>query len=117
VAASFDEERRRVKRHHIHPSQFFIFFIISMEFGAYVFTRQVVNVMEWLMAWRGHKRVLRRELKMAESHEDWVVAAKKLDEYLGFDEWKETEEDSYFDTTLVSLGVHADFVLVDAGSG
>lgn len=72
-----------------------------MEFGAYVVTRQVVNVFEYLVAWRGHKSTLRSELRKAQTYEDWVKAAKKLDEYLGFDEWKETEEDGYFDWTLV----------------
>lgn len=82
--------------------QSFIFLIISLEFGAYVLTRQVVNVFEWLVAWRGHKRNLRRRLRDAKTYEEWKTAAKELDDYLGFDEWKETEEDSYFDYALVS---------------
>ena len=84
------------------PSQGFIFLIISVEFGAYVLTRQVVNVFEWLVAWRGYKRHLRLNLRNAKTYEEWAEAAKKLDNYLGFDEWKGTEEDSYFDHTLVS---------------
>jgi len=38
----------------------------------------------------------------AMTYEEWKTAAKALDDYLGFDEWKETEEDSYFDYALVS---------------
>ncbi|WVQ79253.1 hypothetical protein IAT38_001349 [Cryptococcus sp. DSM 104549] len=83
------------------PLLFFIFFIIYCEFSAYVLTRQVVNLFEWLVAWRGHKAKLRRELRKAKTYDEWVVAAKKLDSYLGFDEWKEVEEDSYFDYILV----------------
>ncbi|KAK4687123.1 hypothetical protein P7C73_g3007, partial [Tremellales sp. Uapishka_1] len=79
----------------------FIFLIISVEFGAYVLTRQIVNVFEYLLAWRGHKSILRRNLRMANTYDEWVKAAKALDTHLGFDEWKETEEDSYFDTALV----------------
>ncbi|WWD20167.1 hypothetical protein CI109_104643 [Kwoniella shandongensis] len=83
------------------PLLFFIFFIIYLEFSAYVITRQVVNVFEWVVAWRGHKAKLRKELRNAKTYEEWAKAAEKLDSYLGFDEWKEVEEDSYFDYTLV----------------
>ncbi|WVW86753.1 hypothetical protein I302_108807 [Kwoniella bestiolae CBS 10118] len=79
----------------------FFFTIIYFEFLTYVITRQVVNVFEWLVAWRGPKVKLRRELRNAKTYEEWISAAKKLDSNLGFDEWKETEEDSYFDYTLV----------------
>lgn len=57
---------------------------------------------EWFFAWRGHKRYLRRNLRDAKTYDVWMKAAKELDEYLGFDEWKETEEDSYFDYSLVN---------------
>ncbi|WVQ75039.1 hypothetical protein IAR50_004648 [Cryptococcus sp. DSM 104548] len=83
------------------PLLFFIFFIIYLEFSAYVVTRQIVNVFEWLVAWRGHKAKLRKELRKAKTYEEWKVAALKLDEHMGFEDWKETEEDSYFDWTLV----------------
>ncbi|ODN78595.1 patatin-like phospholipase domain-containing protein [Cryptococcus amylolentus CBS 6039] len=83
------------------PLLFFFFFIIYLEFSAYVVTRQVVNVFEWLVAWRGHKAKLRRELRKAKTYEEWTAAALKLDEHMGFEDWKETEEDSYFDWTLV----------------
>ncbi|KAK8849542.1 hypothetical protein IAR55_004877 [Kwoniella newhampshirensis] len=83
------------------PLLFFIFFIIYLEFSAYVITRQVVNVFEWVVAWRGYKAKLRKELKNARNYQEWAKAAEELDSYLGFDEWKEVEEDSYFDYTLV----------------
>lgn len=78
-----------------------------MEFSAYILTRQVVNVLEWLVAWRGHKRQLRRNLRKAETYEQWKAAAKELDAYLGFDEWKEIEEDGYFDYSLVRARTEA----------
>ena len=40
-------------------------------------------------------------MRKAKTYEEWVQAAKKLDAYLGFDDWKEVEEDSYFDHVLV----------------
>lgn len=89
------------------PLLFFIFFIISLEFGAYVLTRQTVNVFEWLVAWRGHKAALRRGMRQAKTYDEWVRGAKRMDAYLGFDEWKETEEDGYYDHVLVSQGLVA----------
>jgi hypothetical protein len=80
----------------------FIFFIIYMEFSAYILTRQVVNILEWVVAWRGHKRQLRRQLRQAKTYEEWIKTAKELDRYMGFDDWKENEDDGYFDYTLVS---------------
>ncbi|WVN86846.1 patatin-like phospholipase domain-containing protein [Cryptococcus depauperatus CBS 7841] len=83
------------------PLLCFFFAVIYLEFSAYVLTRQVVNVFEWFVAWRGHKAKLRKELRRAKTYDEWVDAAKKLDTYLGFDEWKDIEEDSYFDWALV----------------
>lgn len=81
--------------------QGFIFFIIYMEFSAYILTRQVVNIFEWVVAWRGHKRQLRRQLRKAKTYGEWITIAKELDRYMGFDDWKENEDDGYFDYTLV----------------
>jgi hypothetical protein len=75
--------------------QSFLFLIIGLEFYAYVVTRQIVNVFEWLVAWRSDKR-------KAKTYDEWKGIAKQLDAYLGFDEWKESEDDGYFDYSLVS---------------
>lgn len=80
-----------------------LFTIISFEFNAYVITRQVVNVFEYLLAWRGQKGKMRQNLRSAKTYEEWVAAAKQLDEALGFEEWKETEDDGYYDYFLVRL--------------
>ncbi|BEI82921.1 hypothetical protein CcaverHIS002_0307890 [Cutaneotrichosporon cavernicola] len=83
------------------PLLMFFFLIIWLEFSAYVLTRQVVNVFEWLFAWRGIKRVLKRQLRKSKSYEEWRKTAKELDDNLGFDDWKETDNDGYFDASLV----------------
>jgi hypothetical protein len=74
-----------------------------MEFSAYILTRQVVNLFEWVLAWRGHKRQLRLRLRKAKTYEEWIKIAKELDQYMGFDDWKENGDDGYFDYTLVGL--------------
>jgi hypothetical protein len=72
-----------------------------MEFSAYILTRQVVNIFEWVFAWRGNKRQLRLQLRKAKTYEEWIKIAKELDQYMGFDDWKENGDDGYFDYTLV----------------
>lgn len=81
--------------------QAILFTIISFEFNAYVITRQVVNVFEYVLAWRGRKGKLRQDLRQAKTYDEWKAAAKRLDSLLGFDEWKETEDDGYYDYVLV----------------
>ncbi|WOO77576.1 Patatin-like phospholipase domain-containing protein [Vanrija pseudolonga] len=79
----------------------FLFLIISIEFGLYVGTRQIVNVFEYFLAWRGQKGSLRKKLRAATTYPEWKQAAREMDTYLGFDEWKQSEDDSYFDYNLV----------------
>ncbi|KAK1236604.1 hypothetical protein PQX77_000156 [Marasmius sp. AFHP31] len=83
------------------PLLIFIFVFITAEFGLYVFIRQVVNGKEWISAWRGRKGVLRKRMRAARTYEEWKEAAKAMDEYLKFDEWKNVDEDSFYDWKLI----------------
>ncbi|KIJ20048.1 hypothetical protein PAXINDRAFT_174571 [Paxillus involutus ATCC 200175] len=83
------------------PLLFFIFTIIAAQFGLYIFIRQVVNTKEWLSAWRGRKGELRRRLRAARTYKEWKEAALTLDRYLDFHEWKQVEEDPFYDWKLV----------------
>jgi hypothetical protein len=78
------------RSYHIfrYPILFFLLFIIYAEFSCYVLTRQVVNVFEYVVAWTGHKRVLRRQMRRAGTWREWVAAAEEMDKYLGFQAWK-----------------------------
>lgn len=40
-------------------------------------------------------------MRKAKTYDEWVDTAEKLDKHLGFDDWKDVEEDSYFDWALV----------------
>ena len=60
-----------------------------------------MNVFEYVLGWRGHKAKLRQEMRRAKSYDEWKGGAKKLDGVLGFDEWKEADDDPYFDYILV----------------
>ncbi|KAH9482686.1 Patatin-like phospholipase domain-containing protein [Psilocybe cubensis] len=83
------------------PLLFFIFLFIAAEFGFYVVIRQMVNTKEWISAWRGQKGRLRKKMRSARNYEEWKSAAVTLDNYLGFDEWKNHDEDQYYDWMLV----------------
>ncbi|KAG8798557.1 hypothetical protein FRC16_007031, partial [Serendipita sp. 398] len=83
------------------PLLFLLAVVIFAQFGLYVAIRQVVNTIEWLFAWRGRKGVLRQKLRGAQNYDQWKEAASKLDEYLGFNTWKQEEEDPYYDYLLV----------------
>ncbi|KAJ6515863.1 acyl transferase/acyl hydrolase/lysophospholipase [Mycena sanguinolenta] len=78
-----------------------IFLFIAAQFGFYVFLRQLVNVKEWISAWRGKKGLLRKKLRASRTYEEWKEAALVLDEYLHFDEWKKEDEDPFYDWKLV----------------
>ncbi|KAL0949527.1 hypothetical protein HGRIS_009578 [Hohenbuehelia grisea] len=105
--------RRRKKKDSTHKRQdwlfillrwpllCFIFLFIAGEFSCYVIIRQMVNTKEWISAWRGKKGILRKKLRSSKSYEEWIAAAKTLDEYLKFDEWKKVDEDTFYDWRLV----------------
>ncbi|VDB98737.1 unnamed protein product [Peniophora sp. CBMAI 1063] len=112
--------KRRRKGHHVHKHQsewlfilfrwpllLSIFLLISFEFGFYVLIRQLVNAKEWMSAWRGRKGMLRRRLRGAKTYEEWKAAAHDLDEYMGFHEWKEMDEDPFYDWRLVRKVRHS----------
>ncbi|KAI6047156.1 patatin-domain-containing protein [Pisolithus marmoratus] len=83
------------------PLLCFIFVVIFIQFSFYVVIRQMVNTKEWLTAWRGPKGLLRKRLRAAQTYDEWKAAALALDEYLGFDEWKKTDENSFYDWRLI----------------
>ncbi|CAE6523164.1 unnamed protein product [Rhizoctonia solani] len=96
--------RRRELLYHIvrWPLLGLLFLVIFFEFYAYVWIRQCVNALEWLLALgRGKKGKLRANLRQARTYEEWKEAARVMDEYLGFEEWKQVDEDPYYDWTLV----------------
>ncbi|KXN89616.1 hypothetical protein AN958_05483 [Leucoagaricus sp. SymC.cos] len=104
------DRRKRKYKHRRHdwwflilrwPLLLFIFLFIAAEFGLYVLIRQLVNGKEWITAWRGKKGRLRKKMRAAWTYEEWKDAARALDEYLQFDEWKKVDEDPFYDWKLI----------------
>ncbi|KDN46113.1 patatin-domain-containing protein [Tilletiaria anomala UBC 951] len=78
-----------------------IFLTIALEFSLYVLTRQVVNLVEYAIAWRGRKGELRKELRRAETWRDWKHWALEMDSFAGYEKWKERDASGLYDWILV----------------
>ncbi|PWZ01066.1 patatin-domain-containing protein, partial [Testicularia cyperi] len=78
-----------------------IFVVISLEFLAYVLVRQLVNVIEYSIAWRGKKGQLRKRMRGALTYPEWKEAALAQDEFLGYEKWKTTDGSGFYDWILV----------------
>lgn len=84
-----------------------IFVTIGLEFFAYVFTRQIVNVVEWLLAHRGKKGVLRRKLRNAKTFHEWRDTALELDDYMQHEQWKVEDASGLYDWILIKKVLHS----------
>lgn len=89
------------------PLLLFIFLIIALEFAAYVTIRQLVNVTEYFVAWRGHKGTLRNRLRKATTAQEWRDIALELDSYLGYESWKCEDASGLYDWILIKKVLHS----------
>ncbi|KAE8231733.1 hypothetical protein CF326_g3245 [Tilletia indica] len=83
------------------PLLVMIFLVVGMEFFLYVFVRQLVNIVEYVLAFRGRKGRLRKDLRAARTWDEWKTAALELDQYLGLQRWKEEDASGLYDWILV----------------
>ncbi|KAI9675111.1 MAG: hypothetical protein M1817_001519 [Caeruleum heppii] len=67
----------------------------------YLGTRLYIWFYEQFFTWRGRRQQLRRELQATSSYQEWVKAARTLDDYLGNEEWKRADEYAYYDSGTV----------------
>lgn len=84
-----------------------IFLTIGLEFFAYVFTRQIVNVVEWLVAHRGKKGELRRKLRNARTFQEWRDVALELDDFMQHEKWKVEDASGLYDWILIKKVLHS----------
>lgn len=68
---------------------------------AYMATRLYIWLYEHFIAWRGTRDKLRRAMRATSNYEEWVAAAKRMDEFLGNEGWKEENEFAYYDSVTV----------------
>lgn len=69
---------------------------------AYLITRFYIHGYERLVTWRGQREKLRHTLRSQNHYHDWRIAAQKLDEHLGNEQWKQTDDYAYYDHTTVT---------------
>lgn len=69
---------------------------------SYLVTRTYIWAYERLVTWRGQRQRLRRNLRSKTNYEDWRIAAQELDNHLGNEQWKETDDYAYYDYTTVT---------------
>lgn len=60
-----------------------------------------MNILEYFASWNGVRGQLRRELRESRSYEEWMDRALALDDYLGFEAWKRSSHNSYYDSSLI----------------
>jgi predicted acylesterase/phospholipase RssA len=68
---------------------------------SYLLTRLYIYLYEHFVTWTGKREKLRRNLQSATTYPEWVEAAKKLDSYLGIEQWKEMDEYAYYDHVTI----------------
>lgn len=83
------------------PLLLIIFLFISLEFLLYVVVRQLVNIIEYSVAWRGKKGQLRKRMRSANNYADWKEAALAQDDFLGYEKWKTEDGSGFYDWILV----------------
>ncbi|CAO1618271.1 unnamed protein product [Sympodiomycopsis kandeliae] len=84
-----------------------IFITIGLEFFAYVLTRQIVNVVEWAIAHRGKKGVLRRKMRKAQTFDEWRETALELDDFMEHEKWKVEDASGLYDWILIKKVLHS----------
>ncbi|SNX82398.1 related to TGL5 - triacylglycerol lipase [Melanopsichium pennsylvanicum] len=78
-----------------------IFVVISLEFLLYVLVRQLVNLIEYSIAWRGKRGQLRKRMRSAQTYTEWKEAALAQDDFLGYEKWKTEDGSGFYDWILV----------------
>lgn len=79
-----------------YPLLFLVCGWIVFLFIIYNLTRFYIYIYEHVYTWRGRRETHRRRLQNANTYQEWLTAAQDLDNYLGNDEWKESDSYSYY---------------------
>lgn len=69
---------------------------------SYLITRLYIYGYERMVTWRGQRQRLRHNLRSKTNYQDWRVAAQELDDHLGNELWKQTDDYAYYDHTTVT---------------
>jgi hypothetical protein len=68
---------------------------------AYLAIRAYISLYEQFVTWRGQRERLRRAMRATSRYQDWVAAARRMDDFFGNGRWKEEDEFAYYDSKTV----------------
>lgn len=71
----------------------------------YGIVRIHVALKEYFFTWTGEQKKLRNNLRNSKTYQEWIMHAKKLDNYLRLDKWSLNPRFSYYDYRTVSLTI------------
>lgn len=83
------------------PLLFFVFAWLGGLSVAYLSTRWYIWMYEHFFTWRGERQNLRSNMRRTFSYQDWVTAARELDNHLGRQKWREENDFAYYDSKTV----------------
>ncbi len=69
---------------------------------SYLVTRLYIWGYERMVTWRGQRQRLRHNLRSKTNYGDWRIAAQRLDDHLGNEQWKQTDDYAYYDHNTVT---------------
>ena len=70
--------------------------------SSYLLTRLYIYGYEHMVTWRGQRQRLRHNLRSKTNYQDWRIAAQELDDHLGNEQWKLTDDYAYYDHNTVT---------------
>ena len=79
---------------------FVLGWIICLAAG-YAVTRLYIWAYEAGVTVRGRREAFTKRLHGAKSYDEWVIAAKDMDRYLGNDDWKRKEDYAYYNSDTI----------------
>ena len=71
----------------------------------YLLTRLYISAYERLVTWRGQRQRLRQNLRSKTTYEDWKLAARELDAYLGNEQWKAADDYAYYNHHTITKAI------------
>lgn len=68
---------------------------------SYLLTRLYIFLYEHFVTVRGRRHRIRNEMRAAATYDEWIKRAVEMDNYLGNDKWKVTDENAYYNSSTV----------------
>ncbi|KAH6624885.1 acyl transferase/acyl hydrolase/lysophospholipase [Chaetomium sp. MPI-SDFR-AT-0129] len=74
--------------------------LVGLSIG-YLATRVYIALYEQGVTWRGKREQIRRAMRATGRYRDWVISARRMDDFFGNGRWKEVDDYAYYDSKTV----------------